>query len=47
MEMVDYSVWEGVAGPLVGLAVRMLFGPTPVFEAVVVPLLGPALLVGF
>ena len=46
MAIVDFSVWEGALMPLVGLAVRSMFGPTPVFEAVVLPLLGPALLFG-
>ena len=44
--MVAYGTWEGVIGPMIGLAVRMLFGPTPVLEAAA-PLLGPALFIGF
>ncbi len=44
--MLEVSVWDGAIGPIVGLAVRLLFGPTPVFEAIVVPLIGPAFLVG-
>ena len=43
--MVAYGTWEGVIGPMIGLAVRALFGPTPVMEAVV-PLLGPVFFIG-